>query len=180
MQNSLKWSDTFYKSCSKCCKIFKETLTTLGCYALWKGLMAFCSIVNSPIITQFVNVFFRERITVLAFASEAIRVKPSLARFKMLINCCYQYSSCLMKHLLKTNIINNWISALICSDLAIKSLIFSLVTFAHCCLNQLGNYNDSLFLGLQNPIQVINDWPFKTALSEWFIQIALLERWYLF
>ena len=47
--------------------------------------MAFCSIVNSPIITQFVNVFFRERITVLAFASEAIRVKPSLARFKMFI-----------------------------------------------------------------------------------------------
>lgn len=92
------------------------------------------------------NAFFRDSTTVLAFAAEAILVKPSLAKFKMLINCCYQHISYLMKHLLKTNIINDWISALICSDLVIKSLIFSLVTFGHCCLNQLGCYNYSLFL----------------------------------
>ena len=34
MHNVAKWSDTFLKSYSKCCKIFKVCLTILGHYAL--------------------------------------------------------------------------------------------------------------------------------------------------
>ena len=34
MHNVLKWSNTFEKSCSKCCKIFEVCLTNLGHYAL--------------------------------------------------------------------------------------------------------------------------------------------------
>ena len=34
MLNVREWSETLYKSCSKCCKIFKVCLTILGHYAL--------------------------------------------------------------------------------------------------------------------------------------------------
>ena len=89
MHNIPKWSNTLYKSCSKCCKILKDHLTTLGRYLLCKGLMTFCNIQNSPINVQFVNPVFRESTTVPAFAAEAILVERNLAIFIMLINCCY-------------------------------------------------------------------------------------------
>ena len=42
MRNAPKWSDTFLKSYSKCCRIFKVCLTILGHYAL-KGWIRFDS-----------------------------------------------------------------------------------------------------------------------------------------